>query len=356
MQQRIQYIDLAKGLCILLVVLFHVYQHVHYIPPFIKSLSCFRMPLYFFLSGLFFKEYEGFIGFFLRKVNKLFIPFAFFYLVTSFALSNILHYFFGYTVLFEESLGMSGLWAFITQEKFANDPIWFLWVLFLVNIYFYLLFTIAKRITTNKKYLPLVLAAMCLVVGIIGSAVLSRRINLLAFLDSAMSALPFFAFGYLFNKFTDILVPNKWDKYLPIIIIAFFAITYVFGGHCSYRVNRFTINPFWQYVCGMTGTLGIIFTAKVIKHIPYVTYWGRYSIMILVTHSLLLKIITPPILKLHLPMALTVILVLAVLMLSYQLLIPLMKKYLPYLTAQKDVIDVSKYVNSNKDDRKTSIK
>lgn len=347
MQQRIQYIDLAKGLCILLVVLFHVFQQI-YVPGFIRSLGCFRMPLYFFLSGLFFKEYEGFIGFFLRKINKLFVPFAFFYLVTSFALPNLLHYVFGYTILFKVSLGISGLWAFITQEKFANNPIWFLWVLFLVNIYFYMLFCFSKKITTNPKILPIVIAAMCFIVGIIGSAVLSRKINLLAFLDSAMSALPFFAVGYLFNKFTDILVPNKWDKYIPIIIVVLFAITFIFGGPCSYEKNRFTINPFWQYVCGITGTLGIIFTAKVIKHIPFVTYWGRYSIMILVTHSLLLKIITPPILKIHLPISLTVILMLTVVMFSYQFLIPLMQKYLPYVTAQKDVINVSKYVKPTK--------
>jgi fucose 4-O-acetylase-like acetyltransferase len=90
----------------------------------------------------------------------------------------------------------------------------------------------------------------------------------------------------------------------------------------------------------MTGTLGIIFTAKVIKHIPFVTYWGRYSIMILVTHSLILKVLSPPILNLHLPMELTVLLILFVLMFSYQLIIPLMKKYLPHVTAQKDVIPV----------------
>lgn len=355
MQQRIQYIDLAKGLCILLVVSFHVLQHFHCLPDFIKSWSCFRMPLYFFLSGLFFKEYEGFLGFFLRKVNKLFIPFAFFYLVTSFALSNILHDFFGYTVLFEESLGIGGLWAFITQERFANDPIWFLWVLFLVNIYFYICYTIAKKITSNQKYLPVVLSIICFSIGIIGSAVISRRINLLAFLDSAMSALPFYAIGYLFNRFTNILVPNKWDKYLPLLVIVFFAIIYFFGGHCSYRVNRFTINPFWQYVCGVSGTLGIIFLAKIIRHIPFVTYWGRYSIMILVTHSIVLKVIAPLVLKAHLPMTLTAIISFVVLMFSYQLLIPLMKKYLPHVTAQKDVINVSKYVDNKLNDGKTVI-
>jgi len=40
MQQRIQYIDLAKGLCILLVVLYHVFMHVNYMSPLVKSLGC----------------------------------------------------------------------------------------------------------------------------------------------------------------------------------------------------------------------------------------------------------------------------------------------------------------------------
>ena len=343
MQQRIQYIDLAKGLCILLVVLYHVFMHVNYMSPLVKSLGCFRMPLYFFLSGLFFKEYEGFIGFFLRKVNKLLIPFFSFYLVTCLALPN-LFYMFGYPGLSENSIGLRGLYAFITEKSLINLPIWFLWVLFLVNIYFYILLVFSKRLPVTKRYLPFVLAFMCFFVGIIGSSVLSRRINLLVYVDSAMSALPFFAVGYLFNKFTDILVPNRWDKYLPFIIILFFAITYFFGGTCSYRLNKFYINPFWQYICGITGTLGIIFTAKVIQHIPFVTYWGRYSIMILLTHALLLKFYSPLILKLHFPIPITVVVILMITMFSYQFIIPLMKKYLPYVTAQKDLITISKHV------------
>lgn len=40
--------------------------------------NTFRMPLYYFLSGLFFKTYRGFFDFVLKKINKLLIPFAFF--------------------------------------------------------------------------------------------------------------------------------------------------------------------------------------------------------------------------------------------------------------------------------------
>ena len=108
--------------------------------------------------------------------------------------------------------------------------------------------------------------------------------------------------------------------------------------------NVFHINPFAQYLCGITGTLFVIFCAKMIHDLPFISYWGRYSIMILVTHGLVLQIAVPLFRKAHLPTAITTVLLLGAVMFSYQLLIPLMKKYLPYVTAQKDVIDVSKCV------------
>lgn len=345
-KNRIQYIDLAKGICITLVVLYHVFYNLHYLPPVIKTLSLFRMPLYFFLSGLFFKEYEGFFGFFLRKVNKLLIPFFFFYVVTSFAMPNIL-LLFGHTVIHKESLGISGIWAFIAKEEFSNSPIWFLWALFLVNICFYTILVPIKKLTSNKNLIAMSITVIGFSIGFIGTAYLAvpPRINILGFVDSAMSALPFFVMGYLFNRFTEILVPNKWDKYLPIIVMLCFIITFYVGGNCSYKRNIYHITPILQYVCGMTGTLGVIFLAKILRNIPFLTYWGRYSIMILVSHALLLQVYIPIARKLlsDIPQIVMVIVIFIATMFSYQLLIPLMKKYIPYFTAQKNLIDVSKY-------------
>ena len=182
MEKRIKYIDLAKGLCILLVVFYHISKQEKDNSPFIYTLSVFRMPLYFFLSGLFFKEYEGFFGFFIRKVNKLLIPFLFFYLTTSFALPNILHYGFGVHVAASQSLGIGGLWAFITDEQFANNPIWFLWALFLVNILFYSILVPIKHFTTNSNLIATFITVICFAIGFIGSSFLAGRYNLLAFL------------------------------------------------------------------------------------------------------------------------------------------------------------------------------
>ena len=72
-KSRIEFIDLAKGICIILVVVGHVGVNIA-----IPGLEQVRMPLYFMLSGLFFKNYGGGEYFFIKKVNKILIPFIFF--------------------------------------------------------------------------------------------------------------------------------------------------------------------------------------------------------------------------------------------------------------------------------------
>jgi fucose 4-O-acetylase-like acetyltransferase len=63
-KKRIEWIDLAKGICIFLVVANHIF---YYNCVFLEQL---RMPLYFVLSGLFFKNYGGFCEFVLKKQIK----------------------------------------------------------------------------------------------------------------------------------------------------------------------------------------------------------------------------------------------------------------------------------------------
>ncbi|MDE7381406.1 MAG: acyltransferase family protein, partial [Muribaculaceae bacterium] len=67
---RIEFIDLAKGFCIILVVIFHSGVELN-----IPNFNALRMPLYFVLSGLFFRDYGDFIHLLKRKINKLLIPF-----------------------------------------------------------------------------------------------------------------------------------------------------------------------------------------------------------------------------------------------------------------------------------------
>lgn len=85
-KQRIDYIDLAKGFCILLVISYHIdlgellYNDKH-VSSFFFS---FRMPLYYMLSGLFLSiKDNNYFDFVQKKINRLIIPFVFFVTITN---------------------------------------------------------------------------------------------------------------------------------------------------------------------------------------------------------------------------------------------------------------------------------
>ncbi|MBQ6050567.1 MAG: acyltransferase family protein [Bacteroidaceae bacterium] len=92
---RLPYFDLAKGVCILLVILYHLQEAYEVYLPSDRFLLLVRMPLYYFLSGFFFKEYDGFTSFAKKKVKRLLIPFLFFYLFTSVLLPILANRFLG---------------------------------------------------------------------------------------------------------------------------------------------------------------------------------------------------------------------------------------------------------------------
>ena len=70
-KKRIEYIDLMKGICITMVILLHCGFFEGKLALINEYLKIFRMPLYFFLSGLFFKTYGGFSSFTIKKINNL---------------------------------------------------------------------------------------------------------------------------------------------------------------------------------------------------------------------------------------------------------------------------------------------
>ena len=335
---RIEYIDLAKGMCILLVVVFHIFVYYHISMPAGYFFRAFRMPLYFFLSGVFFKTYGGFGNFLKKKTNKLLIPFIFFYLTLSVFISIFLYSVFG--IVIEKAVNfdiLPALTEFITRENFPNSPIWFLLSLFEVNLLFYFCNFIAGKF---GKWSLWVLIALTLIIGLSGLLLSVLKVNLPMFIDSSMTALPFFMMGYVVNRHTAILKPNKWDKYWWVICIVCFVFVFVFAGHhVSYKMNSFSrIGYITLYPCGLLGTLGIMYCAKHLNKLPLVSYWGRYSIMILVTHRIVYQAVSPLAISITGGVNYgTVFVNLTITMLLYLLLIPVMKKYLPHVTAQKDI-------------------
>ena len=328
---RLAFIDLAKGLCIMLVVWHHVVSTWGY-PSYPGQLMCssFRMPLYFFLSGLFFKTYDGFFDFARRKTNKLLIPFVFFYLTTSCLVAFALAHFH-----LRANPGASVWLSFFWKENFPNLPIWFLLSLFWANLIFYLFTLLSKKGGT-----PL-LAVLSAAAGIAGYLLGHFDTNVPMFLDTSLTSIPYFCMGHFAFRYTSLLKPNRLDRWNIPLAIGGLAITYwLANGPVFYVSNSFGI-PIWRlYLCGLLGTLSIILLSKAIKRIPLVSYFGRYSIMILLTHGwvqwALIQVLQRN--NIHLPVQLSLSLVFVVTMLLYLGIIPLMKKFLPHVTAQKDIL------------------
>ena len=337
--KRIEYIDLAKGMCILLVVLSHMMAYYKVSFPYDSVLKCFRMPLYFFLSGVFFKQYEGFWGFFKRKVNKLLIPFAFFYLAFGVALPIVLYNHCGIKMqIFNPKLGIGESLLQIGAENFPNAAIWFLLCLFDVNIFFYIIYIIAKRFGTCSTAVVIALSAAA---GVAGMTLSYFRCNLPLYIDTALTAVPFFACGYLLNRKSGALRYGwKYDRYLWWAVAACIGVLMLLAYPLDYRSNYFANCYFTAHICGMAGTMMTLFIAKKLRHVPVVTYWGRYSIMILCTHQVLYQLLNIA-LKQYVPFGWSRLAVnMAIVMMLYFLIIPFMRRCMPHVTAQKDVLRV----------------
>ena len=340
---RYAFVDLAKGICIMLVVWHHIVSTWGIETyPLKETVSTFRMPLYFFLSGLFFKEYAGFFDFCRRKVNKLLIPFAFFFVTLSCVFPFVLYY-----LNLRPNPGAGVWYSFVWKQAFPNIPIWFLLSLFLTNLMFYGLVLIVKKVVAKKfpQHTTAALVIFSVVLGLVGFFLGRYGVKLPLFLAPSLASIPYFCAGHVAYRYTKILAPNRLDRWnIPIALLCF-GVIYLFTFNAppdsvSYVSNRYWL-PIWSvYLGGFLGTLAVLLLSKAINRIPLVSYFGRYSIMILVTHGWVqwsvIKILRE-FFHVHWPRPVSLAVVFVVTMLLYLGIIPLMKRFLPHVTAQKDI-------------------
>lgn len=325
-KERIEYIDLAKGICIILVLFFHIGQYGTRIET---SLFFFRMPLYFFISGLFFKSYNGFKFFIVKKINKLIIPFLFFYFV-AILVGFLGDYFFNlyekgiinepfhWTIFFDVflKLGQGKNIAF-------NSPIWFLLSLFEVNVIFYLLYSCLE-----KKYLLIVSL-------LIGFIVLEFGINGLPyFLDLSLKYLPFFTMGFILKEYL-LKTYRTSSIFTTIILIGLLLYLYYCAGFSREVQNNF----FFYYSTGLCGILGVFIISKKLTRLPIFSYLGRYSLIVLGFHTFFVG----PLHYIYSFQSVIIehfVILLTIVMLMYLVVIPFSISFLPYFVAQKDCFSI----------------
>jgi fucose 4-O-acetylase-like acetyltransferase len=215
---RIEYIDVIKGFSILWVVIIHL-------PP--MSLDWlyvgYRMPLFFFISGVFFRM-RPFKVFFYRRINTLIVPFVFFYIIT-FLLTIVKYEVIAPQLSSVDYIGMGEFKEYATNfinlfkvsydrinspPMLINGALWFLIALFNIQMVYYAL----NKIIRNKYFL----LSLCLIFHIIGKILSYYEINGLFYLAATSSFLIYYALGNIFISNLNEALNSRKKKYLLLII------------------------------------------------------------------------------------------------------------------------------------------
>lgn len=269
---RINYLDIVKGIAIILMVIGHIIPSKSIINSIIYS---FHMPLFIIVSGYFYKEKN--LREILQKMIKQFwlpyiISIIFVYLIKSIINNNFdIIFLLKYTLL-----GVSKKKLFSLSELGA---LWYIPFFIVINI----LFWIIKKISKNNDLKLLFLVAICFFLGLILGY---KKIYLPWSIDVAMTCILFYYIGYILNKY-NLLNYIIYNKIFIACMLFVYLLTFNFG-NIEIAIRKY---PF-GLICFMNSISGcmIIFLIsniidKFLKKTSTILAWyGKYSIYILIFH------------------------------------------------------------------------
>lgn len=262
---RIEYIDIAKGFGMILVVIGHCIDGHTFPGTWIYS---FHMPLFFILSGLCFKDdkYPTFSPFMGRRIKTLLLPCIYFTVLLT-VLSS----------LFMDNYDITELC------RGLPGALWFVFVLFLCELVYYFI----NRI--SNKSLKFVVLSLFLIIGIM----LDRwHVTLPYSICTVFAAVFFYGFGHNLKSFTNSLATRKIlsQTILPAALIFLLVpgIVVYFTGENIGMVNNVFPRPALLYcIIAIMGSYGTIITVSAFdfgKLKKIILFIGNNTLTILSVH------------------------------------------------------------------------
>jgi polysaccharide biosynthesis protein PslL len=289
MSKRIEYLDIAKGIGILLVVLGH--NDFEVISLFIqRMIYSFHMPLFFFLSGYFINASVPFFDFFKKRFNALMKPFFF---------TIFLIYF---TSVSFEKMGFNMAITRTVKSLYGSGhyldwvQLWFLPHLFAVSLYAFLFIALVSRLRNRWATWGILLATMAIGVPFLNVfypfplSILGKDYELwgLPFsLDLVLVTGFFFILGHEVRQITSEKTFDNW-----LFLAATGGIVLLLNILFPYEID-FNIRLYESFLVNTTeAILGILFVLALARQIELHTtrlaslfkYLGNISLIILLFH------------------------------------------------------------------------
>ncbi|MDO4623708.1 MAG: acyltransferase family protein [Eubacteriales bacterium] len=280
--ERIDWIDTAKGIGIILVVFSHLTTDGQFLRNFIFS---FHMPLFFFLSGFLSvrsgkaKKYS-FREYLLRRIKRLYVPYFICLVLDHLAarlVPTLANYEPNLTHFLRNMIAMD-------LKYLVNGPIWFLVVMFYLNLVFFFLLKLPR-----KRLYPV----FCLFV--LGTAFLTR--DLPFGLGYIFHGGAFFLLGYFFNPVYKQQAGRGRSAFsIPAIPVCAVLLSIGCTRNSMVDLHWFQYGNFYLYY--LNALLGIALTILVsiqLKKLRLFQYLGRNSEVILCLHYPFTRILMPKI-------------------------------------------------------------
>lgn len=290
--------------------------------PECQAINVLSLPLFYFLSGLFFKDYGSFYRLVINKVNKLLVPFLSFFVL-------------GF-LLFCVTTKLLPLYLLI-QPVFENDilnyPIWFLISLFFAN----LIYGIVTHISKSGYVRGVVVA----ILGCCGYMLSVYDVYLPLFMSTTLSTMPIFFCGCLLKRLTAMehLKCNGLILWISIVILACYILlssTYDLP-KLYYMGNIWRGNPILALIISLVMILSLLIVCRAMKWLPIVSYIGRNTMITLCVHFLIIWVFGLAYMAVLGEKASPTILSIVTLAGSW-IATPVLLRYLPFIVARRNLI------------------
>lgn len=274
-KKRAEYLDIAKGIGILLVVWAHAKG------PFSAYIYQFHMPLFFLISGYLFNERNTVKQFIVKKVQTLYIPFVFWNIIFTIVeqILQISHF-------SRKEFGSTIIKILLTISKSGSflGATWFLGSLFVVSV----VYKIVDRYLPQTREKSLILLLMSTVISYIGFSVTFPYM-----ISRTMVLTVFFAVGRVVRDYRE-----KLTLYETFVMTLFSIAVFVLIG--KYNSANMGANEYRYRLLFVIGALAasyiVIEISKYIEiHLKYLKkifcFWGRKSMPIVIWQFVVFRVV-----------------------------------------------------------------
>lgn len=265
MSQRLDYLDVAKGIGILLVILGHCQlgRNVHAV------IYSFHMPLFFFVSGLCFSNKYTFSSLAVKRFKQMILPTIYFSVIST---------------LMVDGLGLHVEWW--NWNNHFPFSLWFLPVLYFTEL---LAWVICNKIL-NKYCLVLSLLILILIPHLLARFSIE--------LPYSIAAIPiatfFYVMGYKLKKYVFEINMHLWSLSVLMSLFTVLAVRY---GHVSIELASGHISPVvvaeLTAFCGLFSCLGFSKSLTIggARLSQILIWFGQNSLCLMLVHQLIMALL-----------------------------------------------------------------